>query len=97
MRKSVLMDVIVAPIVSEKSTLNAEQSKTLAFQVKKTASKDQVKRAIELLFKVEVDTVRTLNVQGKSKRFGRSIGRRSDWKKAYVKLKPGFDIDLSVA
>jgi large subunit ribosomal protein L23 len=65
--------------------------------VKRTATKNQVKRAIELLFKVEVDSVHVLNVKGKTKRFGRTMGTRSDWKKAYIKLKPGFDIDFATA
>lgn len=97
MKKIDLMSVLLAPIVSEKSTRNAERENRVVFRVKKTASKQQVKRAVELLFKVEVDSVNVLNVGGKDKRFGRFIGTRSDWKKAYVKLKPGFDIDFATA
>jgi large subunit ribosomal protein L23 len=97
MRQSDLMSVLEAPIISEKSTLSAEKENRVAFRVKKCATKHQVKRAVELLFKVEVESVHVLNVKGKMKRFGRFLGTRSDWKKAYVKLKPGFDIDFSAA
>jgi large subunit ribosomal protein L23 len=91
------MGIIEAPVVSEKSTLEAEKNNRVVFKVKKSASKQQVKRSIELLFKVEVESVHVLNVKGKEKRFGKFLGSRSDWKKAYVKLKPGFDIDFAVA
>ena len=92
-----LMGIVVAPVISEKSSLLAENQSQVVFRVKRTATKHQVQRAIELLFKVEVDSVNVLNVKGKSKRFGRFVGSRSDWKKAYVKLKPGFDIDFAAA
>lgn len=97
MKQSDLMSVIEAPIISEKNTVSVEKHKRLAFRVKKNATKPQIKRAVELLFKVEVDSVHVLNCKGKSKRFGRFMGNRPDWKKAYVKLKPGFDIDFSPA
>ncbi len=67
------------------------------FRVLPEAEKDQIRRAVELMFKVEVDSVRVLNVKGKNKRTGRFIGKRSDWKKAYVKLKPGHDINFGTA
>jgi len=92
-----LMCVIKAPVISEKSTLLAEQQKRFVFKVKKTASKQNIKKAVELMFEVKVESVHVLNVKGKIKRFGRFMGARADWKKAYVKLKPGFDIDLSVS
>jgi large subunit ribosomal protein L23 len=92
-----LANIIQAPIISEKSTLAAEINKNFVFKVQKSASKKQVKSAVELMFGVEVDSVNVLNVKGKQKRFGRSLGQRSDWKKAYVKLKPGHDIDFSAA
>ena len=95
MKQTDLMSVLEAPVVSEKSTLAAEKENRVVFRVKKTATKSQVRRAVELLFKVEVDSVHVLNVKGKAKRFGRFLGNRSDWKKAYVKLKPGFDIDFA--
>jgi large subunit ribosomal protein L23 len=97
MKQAELMTVLEAPIISEKSTMAAEQARQVVFRVKKTASKSQIKRAVELLFKVEVDSVHVLNVKGKQKRFGRYMGARSDWKKAYVKLKEGFDIDFAAA
>jgi large subunit ribosomal protein L23 len=97
MRQIELMNVLESPVISEKSSLSAEKHNRVVFRVKPTATKQQVKRAIELLFKVEVDSVHVLNVKGKSKRFGRFMGTRSDWKKAYIKLKPGFDIDFATA
>ncbi|KAF3980881.1 MAG: 50S ribosomal protein L23 [Methylococcales symbiont of Hymedesmia sp. n. MRB-2018] len=95
--KSKLSSVLLAPIVSEKSTIAAEDSNRFVFKVQKVATKLEIKKAIELMFKVEVETVQVLNVKGKVKRFGRSLGKRSDWKKAYVKLKPGHDIDFATA
>jgi large subunit ribosomal protein L23 len=92
-----LAGVLQAPIVSEKSTIAAEKSNRFVFKVRKQATKKQVKSAVELMFKVEVDSVQVLNVKGKQKRFGGSLGQRSDWKKAYVKLKLGHDIDFSAA
>ena len=92
-----LYSVVNSPVISEKSTYYAENQKRFVFKVKKTANKQVIKSAIELMFKVEDDSVHVLNVKGKTKRFGRFIGTRSDWKKAYIKLKPGFDIDLSPA
>ena len=92
-----LASVLEAPIISEKSTVAAEANKQFVFKVLKNATKKQVKNAVELMFKVEVDSVRVLNVKGKQKRFGKTLGQRSDWKKAYVKLKPGHDIEFSAA
>ncbi|WP_333877138.1 50S ribosomal protein L23 [Methylobacter sp.] len=92
-----LAGVLQAPIVSEKSTIAAEKNNQFVFKVQKNATKRQVKSAVELMFSVEVDSVQVLNVKGKQKRFGGSLGQRSDWKKAYVKLKPGHDIDFSAA
>lgn len=90
-----LMDVLDAPIISEKSTIAAERDNRFVFKVKKQATKVQVKKAVEALFNVKVDSVQVLNVNGKKKRFGRTLGQRSDWKKAYVKLKPGYDINFA--
>lgn len=92
-----LTTVLRAPIISEKSTLRAEADKIIVFKVLKQATKKQIKDAVELMFNVEVDNVNVLNVQGKQKRFGRTLGKKSDWKKAYVKLKPGHDINFSAA
>lgn len=92
-----LAGVLQAPVISEKSTIAAEKNKRFVFKVQKIATKKQVKNAVEMMFNVEVDSVQVLNVKGKQKRFGRALGQRSDWKKAYVKLKPGHDIDFSAA
>lgn len=97
MNEKLLSRVILAPIISEKSTLATEKARAVVFRVLPDADKDQVKRAVELMFKVEVDAVRVLNVKGKQRRFGRFVGKRSDWKKAYVKLKPGHDINFGTA
>lgn len=92
-----LTRVLEAPVISEKSTIIAENDKQIVFKVQKNATKKQVKSAVEAMFNVEVDAVRVLNVKGKQKRFGRSLGQRSDWKKAYVKLKAGHDIEFATA
>ncbi len=92
-----LSNVLLAPIVSEKSTIAAEENNRFVFKVQKVATKLEIKKAVELMFEVEVDTVQVLNVKGKVKRLGRSLGKRSDWKKAYVKLKSGHDIDFASA
>ncbi|QWF70281.1 50S ribosomal protein L23 [Methylomonas paludis] len=92
-----LANVLYAPIVSEKSANAADQSNQFVFKVKKTATKLQIKKSVELMFGVKVESVRVLNVKGKIKRFGRSIGKRSDWKKAYVKLQSGHSIELATA
>jgi large subunit ribosomal protein L23 len=97
MKQQDLIRVLQAPIISEKSTLLADQQNRYVFKVKKTATKKNIKQAVELMFSVQVDSVHVLNVKGKIKRFGKFIGSRSDWKKAYIKLKPGSNIDLSVA
>jgi large subunit ribosomal protein L23 len=97
MKQQDLMRVIQAPIVSEKSNIAAQSNRTFVFRVKKSSDKGQIKQAVELMFDVKVESVHVLNVLGKNKRFGRFMGKRSDWKKAYVKLKPGFDIELSTA
>ncbi|MDD5460154.1 MAG: 50S ribosomal protein L23 [Methylococcales bacterium] len=92
-----LASVLEAPIISEKSTIAAEKNKRFVFKVQKQATKKQVKNAVEIMFGVEVDSVQVLNIKGKQKRAGRTLGQRSDWKKAYVKLKPGHDIEFSAA
>ncbi|KAF3977065.1 MAG: 50S ribosomal protein L23 [Methylococcales symbiont of Iophon sp. n. MRB-2018] len=97
MEKNKLSSVLLAPIVSEKSTIMAEDSNRFVFKVQKVATKLEIKKAVELMFEVEVETVQVLNVKGKVKRFGRLLGKRSDWKKAYIKLKPGHDIDFATA
>lgn len=93
-REERLLKVIVAPHVSEKSTMATESHNTVVFKVATDATKVEIKTAVEQLFDVEVTGVRTLNVKGKSKRTGQRVGRRSDWKKAYVTLKEGTQIDF---
>jgi large subunit ribosomal protein L23 len=90
-----LFAVLRGPIVSEKSTMIGERNEQVAFRVKHDATKVEVKAAIEMLFKVQVDRVSILNQKGKSKRFGRFIGRRGDVRKAYVSLKPGQEINFA--
>lgn len=92
-----IMRVLQAPIISEKSTSLAEREKQFVFRVLRSATKGQVKKSVEMMFNVEVASVHILNVKGKKRRFGRFVGERPDWKKAYVKLKPGHDIELAVA
>lgn len=82
-------DVILAPLITEKSTLLKEKHGALVFRVDRAANKVEIRRAIEKLFNVKVAGVRTENVRGKMKRMGRFAGRRSNWKKAYITLKPG--------
>ncbi|WP_113908045.1 50S ribosomal protein L23 [Aliidiomarina celeris] len=94
MREERLLKVILAPHVSEKATMTAENDNTVVFKVAKDATKAEIKAAVEKLFEVEVAGVRTLNVKGKTKRFGARTGQRSDWKKAYVTLNEGADIDF---
>ena len=84
-----LTDVIRRPLVTEKTTLLREDGRTVVFEVARDANKIDVKRAVEKLLGAKVDGVRTANTQGKLKRQGRFVGRRSDWKKAYVTLKDG--------
>ncbi len=92
-----LLKIIKAPVISEKSTRVAEDNKQFVFKVLKDANKREIKGAVEMLFKVEVDAVQVSNVSGKRKAFKQTMGKRSDWKKAYVKLKEGFDIDFAEA
>jgi len=93
--KDKLFQVLVAPVVTEKSTHAAEQGGQVVFHVIPSATRNDVKSAIEQAFEVEVESVKILNVKGKSKRFGKSIGKRNDRKKAYIRLKEGSDIDFA--
>lgn len=90
-----LMKVVLAPIVSEKSTMLAERNRQYVFRVADDASKPEIKAAVELLFKTRVDSVTVSNVKGKAKRFGRFNGRRRNWKKAFVCLAPGQEINFA--
>jgi large subunit ribosomal protein L23 len=94
MNQERLMTILVAPVISEKSTMVADKYEQVAFKVVPSATKPEVKAAVELMFKVEVESVSILNVKGKQKRFGQTMGRRSDVRKAYVSLKPGQNIDF---
>ncbi|MFY9973322.1 MAG: 50S ribosomal protein L23 [Chromatiaceae bacterium] len=94
MNKERLMKVLLGPVVSEKTTMAAETTGQYAFRVVGDATKREIGRAVELLFEVEVAGVQVVNVKGKQKRFGRMLGRRQDWRKAYVRLKPGHNIDF---
>jgi large subunit ribosomal protein L23 len=88
-----LMQVILGPHISEKSTTAAESSQVV-FRVRPDATKTEIKRAVELLFEVDVAAVSVVNMPGKLKRFGRRLGQQSAWKKAYVRLAPGQDLDF---
>jgi large subunit ribosomal protein L23 len=94
-RQDRLYSVLLAPIVSEKSTMIGEKNEQVAFRVKHDATKPEVKAAVELLFKVQVESVQILNQKGKTKRFGRFEGRRGNVRKAYVSLKPGQEINFA--
>ena len=89
-----LMQVLVAPIVSEKATLIAEKTNTVTFKVLQDATKYEIKAAVQLMFKVEVKAVAVLNTKGKTKRFGKSVGRRDNIRKAYVTLQPGQELNI---
>lgn len=90
-----LMQVILAPVISEKSTFVADKHEQVIFRVIPDATKPEIKSAVELMFKVQVESVKVANVKGKEKRFGRFIGRRNNWKKAYICLKPGQEINFA--
>ncbi|MGH8746626.1 MAG: 50S ribosomal protein L23 [Burkholderiales bacterium] len=92
-----LMKIVLAPIVSEKSTMLAERNRQYVFRVADDASKPEIKAAVELLFKTRVDSVMVSNVKGKARRFGRFNGRRRNWKKAFVCLAPGQEINFSAS
>ncbi|MDN3576847.1 50S ribosomal protein L23 [Chitinimonas viridis] len=97
MNQDRLLQVLLAPVISEKSTLVAEKYEQVVFRVVSDATKPEIKAAVELLFKVQVESVQVTNVKPKQKRFGRTNGWRKGWKKAYVALKPGQEIDLQAA
>lgn len=89
-----IINVLVGPHVSEKSSVVAEQNNQVVFKVRVDSTKAEIKKAVELMFDVKVDGVQVVNVKGKSKRFGQTQGKRKDWKKAYVTLAEGQDIDF---
>lgn len=94
MNQERLMQVLLAPQVSEKATYIADKNEQVIFRVATDATKPEIKAAVELLFKVRVDSVQVANVKGKVKRFRGAVGRRKGWKKAFVCLKPGQEINF---
>jgi large subunit ribosomal protein L23 len=90
-----LMTVLLAPVVSEKATFIADKHEQVIFRVTPSATKPEVKAAVEMMFKVQVESVQIANVKGKQKRFGSHMGRRRNWKKAYVSLMPGQEINFA--
>jgi large subunit ribosomal protein L23 len=90
-----LMTVLLAPVVSEKATFIADKHEQVIFRVAPSATKPEVKAAVEMMFKVQVESVQIANVKGKKKRFGQFNGKRRDWKKAYVSLMPGQEINFA--
>jgi len=97
MSQEKLMNVLLGPHVSEKSARISDSANQLVFRVRRDASAPDIKAAVELMFEVKVAKVNVVNVAGKTKRFGQRLGRRQDYKKAYVSLAPGQSIDLSGA
>ena len=89
-----MYDVIKKPLVTEKSTIEKDAHNIIALEVDRNANKIEIKQAVEKLFKVEVDNVNTVNVAGKMKRVGKHTGKRSNWKKAYVTLNEGSNVDF---
>ena len=95
MNEQKIMSILLEPKVTEKSSMIGELNNQYVFKVSKSATKPEIKKAIELMFDgAEVESVQVPNVKGKRKIFKRSPGQRANWKKAYIKLKPGFDIDF---
>jgi len=94
-REERLMQVLLAPIISEKATRMAETDNQVAFRVLPDATKTEIAAAVESLFKVDVEAVQVVNVRGKMKRTGKLEGKRNNWKKAYVRLAEGNDIDFA--
>jgi large subunit ribosomal protein L23 len=89
-----LTAIILGPHISEKSTAVAEGANQVVFRVRRDATKAEIKRAVQLLFAVQVVSVSVVSMPGKARRFGARVGRRSGWKKAYVRLAPGQDLDF---
>jgi large subunit ribosomal protein L23 len=95
MSKESLMNVLIGPHVSEKSARVSEGSNQFVFRVRRDAKKPDIKAAVELMFEVKVESVNVVNTEGKQKRFGQRLGRRQDFKKAYVRLAPGQNINFT--
>ncbi|KTD17643.1 50S ribosomal protein L23 [Legionella jordanis] len=96
MNAEYILTVLRAPHTSEKATVMADKYKQFTFKVLKTATKQEIKQAVEQLFNVKVKSVSVMNVKGKRKRFKQIAGKRSDWKKAFVSLQENYDIDFTV-
>lgn len=94
MNQERLMNVLLEPHISEKSTMLADQANQVVFKVVPSATRTEIKNAVELLFNVEVEGVQVTNMKGKTKRTMHGTGRRKDWKKAYVRIKAGQDINF---
>ena len=95
MSQQSIMSILLEPKVTEKSSMIGELNNQYVFKVSKNATKPEIKKAVELMFEgAEVESVQVTNVKGKRKIFKRLPGQRANWKKAYIKLKPGFDIDF---
>ena len=94
MNQERLMNVLLEPHVSEKSSNAGEKANQMVFKVATDATKTEIKQAVELLFEVKVDDVQVANVKGKIKRSQKGVGRRKDWKKAYIRLQEGQDINF---
>ena len=88
------MTVLQGPVLTEKSAVSAEMHNQVVFKVRTDATKAEIRQAVEMLFEVKVEGVQVVNYRGKNKRFGRTLGRRNDWKKAYVRLAEGSQIDF---
>jgi large subunit ribosomal protein L23 len=94
LNKERLLTVLVGPHVSEKTATIGEANNQVCFKVRRDSTKKEIAQAVEMLFEVKVNRVTTANVRGKAKRFGQTMGKRADWKKAYVTLAEGHDIDF---
>lgn len=94
MNQERLLKVLLSPHVTNKSYEVAESSSYIVFKVSTDATKKEIRKAVEMLFEVQVEAVKTVNVKGKSRRFGRIKGRSKDWKKAYIRLQEGHDINF---
>ena len=97
MNQNRMLQVLLSPHVSEKSALAADAGNQYVFRVATGATKPEIRKAVESAFDVKVDAVRVLNVKGKAKRFGSRMGKRSDWRKAYVRLQAGQEIEFAGA
>ncbi len=97
MNQERIYKVLLGPVISEKAAMAGDAANQVVFKVTTDATKAEIKAAVEQLFEVKVEGVRVLNVKGKTKRTRHGMGKRSDWKKAYVRLEQGQDIDFAVA